>query len=215
MREHHRIARRKRRKAQKTDSQHDAPIAPNLLARKFSAHTPTTQWVTDVTFIETQEGWLYLAGVLDLFLRKIVGWAMGKEHDTSLALQALEMALAHRRPGAGLIHHSDRGSEYASRRYRNRLQQREIQMSMSRSGDWYDNAPMESCWATLKEEGLGQCVYQTRKEAKKVVFEYVEVLYNRKRKHSFLGYLRPIDYEKRYEMKHDYVLDTSFESVIE
>jgi len=149
-----------------------------------------------LTFIATSEGWLYLAGVIDAYSRKLIGWAMGKEHDAMLVKQALQMALVQREPGADLIHHSDRGSEYAGQSYQEMLHQRGIQVSMSRKGDGYDNAMIESFWATLKEEGIGQTIYQTREEAKTAVFDDIEVLYNRKRKPSSLGYLSPVNYEK-------------------
>ena len=150
-----------------------------------------------MTFIATSEGWLYLAGVIDAYSRKLIGWAMGKEHDTLLVKQALQMALVQREPGMNLIHHSDRESEYASQSYQEMLHQREIQVSMSRKGDCYDNALIESFWGTLKEEGIGQIIYQTREEAKTAVFDYREVFYNRKRKHSSLGYLSPVEYERQ------------------
>ena len=190
-------ATRKRRKAQKTDSNHHDPFAPNLLQRDFTADAPNKKWMTDMTFIETREGWLYLAGVIDSYSRKMIGWAMGSEHDAELVKQALQMALQQRQPAADLVHHSDRGSEYASKSYQYLLQKRNIQVSMSKKGDCYDNAMIESFWGTLKEECLGRNVYQTRKEAKTAIFEYIEVFYNRKRKHSSLGYLSPDMYEKR------------------
>lgn len=189
-------ASRKRRNAHKTDSDPASPYAPNLLGRDFSAEAPNTKWMTDMTFIETHEGWLYLAGVIDAYSRKIIGWAMGKEHDAELVKQALQMALLQRSPGADLVHHSDRGSEYTSKSYQDLLQQWNIRISMSRKGDCYDNALIESFWGTLKEECFGQEIPQTRKEAKTIIFEYIEVFYNRKRKHSSLGYLSPIAFEK-------------------
>ena len=150
-----------------------------------------------MTFVATSEGWLYLAGVMDAFSRKLIGWAMGKEHDATLVKTALQMALVQRDPGAGLIHHSDRGSEYASQSYQEMLHQRGIQVSMSRKGDCYDNAMIESFWGTLKVEGIGQTIYQSREEAQVALFDYIEVFYNRKRKHSSLGYLSPVEYEKQ------------------
>jgi transposase InsO family protein len=196
MQDLHIMARRKRQTARKTDSTHPFPLAPNILKRDFTADAPNQKWMTDMTFIATSEGWLYLAGVIDAYSRKLIGWAMGKEHDALLVKQALQMALVQREPGADLIHHSDRGSEYASQSYQEMLRQRGIQVSMSRKGDCYDNALIESFWGTLKEEGIGQTIYQTREEAKTAVFDYIEVFYNRKRKHSSLGYLSPVDYEK-------------------
>jgi transposase InsO family protein len=197
MREHDLYARRRRRKARTTNSQHRFPIAPNLLDRDFAAAAPNKKWVADITFVETQEGWLYLSGVLDTYSRKIVGWAMDKQHDTTLVETALQMALQNRRPAAGLIHHSDRGSEYASVRYQTLLQQHTIQASMSGKGDCYDNAMMESFWATLKEECCGTTIFATRGEAKSAIFSYIEIYYNRKRLHSSLGYRSPFDYETR------------------
>ncbi len=197
MREKGLCARKRRRKAQTTDSNHTQPIAPNLVLRDFTAHAPNRKWVADVTYIETQEGWLYLAGVLDLSSRKIVGWAMDAHHDAMLVTTALQMALFRRQPEAGLIHHSDRGSEYTSKSYQELLKAHALEGSMSRKGDCYDNAVMESFWATLKEECFHTNCFKTRKEAKGAIFEYIEVFYNRKRKHSSLGYVSPVEYEQQ------------------
>jgi transposase InsO family protein len=197
MRERNISARKKGRQAKKTDSNHSSPIAPNLLERDFTADVPNKKWMTDMTFIATGEGWLYLAGVIDAYSRRLIGWAMGLEHDAELVKQALHMALVMRQPGAGLVHHSDRGSEYASKSYQEILHQYNIQISMSRKGDCYDNAMIESFWGTLKEECFGLEVFHTIKEAKTAIFEYIEVFYNRKRRHSSLGYLSPLDYEKQ------------------
>jgi putative transposase len=153
--------------------------------------------MTDMTFIATSEGWLYLAGVIDAYSRRLIGWAMGSEHDAELVKKALHMALVVRQPGAGLVHHSDRGSEYASKSYQEMLHQHNIRISMSRKGDCYDNAVIESFWGTLKEECFTLEIFHTRKEAKTAIFEYIEVFYNRKRRHSSLGYLSPIDYENQ------------------
>jgi transposase InsO family protein len=196
MREKQLYARRKRRKARTTNSHHQFPIASNLLERDFTADEPNKKWVADITFIETQEGWLYLSGVLDIYSRKIVGWAMDVCHNAELVKSALYMALRKRQPAAGLIHHSDRGSEYASSTYRVLLQEHSIQASMSGTGDCYDNAMMESFWATLKEECCEQTIFSTRIEAKAAIFEYIEVYYNRRRRHSSLGYISPVDYEE-------------------
>ena len=190
-------ASRKRKKAHKTESNHNEPFAPNLLEQDCTADMPNKKWMTDMTFIETQEGWLYLAGVIDAYSRKIVGWAMGQHHDAALVKRALQMALIQRQPGAGLVHHSDRGSEYASTSDQKILQEHGIQVSMSKKGDCYDNAPIESFWGTLKEECLGRNTYRTRKEARKAVFDYIETFYNRKRKNSSLGYVSPKVYGKR------------------
>ncbi len=201
MQQQHITARSRKRKARKTDSTHSFPLAPNLLKRDFTAGAPHQKWMADMTFIATSEGWLYVAGVIDAYSRKLIGWAMGKEHDALLVKQALQMALVQRAPEADLIHHSDQGSEYASQSYQEMLHQRGIQVSMSRKGDCYDNAMIESFWGSLKEEGIGQTICQTRGEAKTAVFDYIEVFYNRKRKHSSLGYLSPVDYEKHEKEK--------------
>ena len=198
-------ARKKKRKPRTTDSNHDLPIAPNLLEQDFTADAPDKKWMSDFTYLETREGWLFLAGVLDAYSRKIVGWSMSEHHDTELVQTALHMALLQRRPGAELIHHSDRGSEYASRRYQSLLREHQIQISTSKKGDCYDNAVIESFWATLKKECLGDDIFLSRDEAKTAVFEYIEVYYNRKRKHSSLGYLSPAHYEKQMrEIKDDF-----------
>ena len=179
-----------------TDSRHSNPVAPNILAREFSADAPNIKWVADITGIETGEGWLYLAAIVDIYSRFVVGWAMDKERDEELITRAAEMALARRHPGAGLLHHSDRGSQYTSQGYQTLLKQQGIEISMSRKGDCYDNALMESFFGTLKEECVERQKFATRAEAKQVVFEYMEVFYNRQRKHSALGYVSPADYEK-------------------
>ena len=152
MRERGISAKAKRRKMKTTDSQHNNPVAPNLLKRDFTADAPNTKWVADITGIGTAEGWLYLAAVVDIYSRYVVGWAMSKERDEQLVTKAVEMALTQRKPGAGLVHHSDRGSQYTSQGYLTLLQQYEIQVSMSRKGDCYDNALMESFFGTLKEQ---------------------------------------------------------------
>lgn len=201
-------ARKKRRKARTTNSNHNSPVAPNRLERDFTAHAPNKKWVADITFIATYEGWLYLAGVLDTYSRKLIGWAMGKHHDAELVKEALRMAFIGRQPGTDLVHHSDRGSEYASTSFQEMLHQYGIQISMSRKGDCYDNAMMESFWGTLKEEGIGQHIFRSRKEAKTALFDYIEVFYNRKRRHSSLGYLSPVDFEKHGEQREDSPLTT-------
>ena len=179
-----------------TDSNHNQPIAPNLLDRDFTARQPNQKWLTDITFIPTDEGWLYLAAVLDLYARRIVGWAMAETLERQLVLAALRMALETRQPLAGLLHHSDRGSQYASQDYRDVLTQYQIQASMSRKGNCYDNAPMESFFGTLKTELIHHRHYLTRMEAKTDIFEYIEVFYNRLRRHSALGYLCPVAFEE-------------------
>ncbi len=191
--------RKKRRKARTTNSNHRFPIAPNLLQQDFTADAPHQKWMSDITFIETREGWLFLAGVIDAYSRKLIGWAMDEHHDAELVKAALRMALLNRQPGAGLLHHSDRGSEYASNSYQKLLEEHHIRVSMSNKGNCYDNALMESFWATLKEECCGQILFSSRNEAKIAIFEYIEVYYNRKRMHSSLGYMSPVDYEKQRE----------------
>jgi putative transposase len=181
-----------------TDSDHDQPIAPDLLHQDFSAPAADTRWVTDITYIPTGEGWLYLAGLMDLYSRRIVGWAMQATMDCSLVLSALGMAVGHRHPAAGLIHHSDRGSQYASAAYRQALTDYGMVASMSRKACCYDNAAMESFWHTLKVELIHRRTFQTRKEAIHVIFEYLEVFYNRVRKHSTIGYVSPVEFEQQH-----------------
>ena len=169
--------------------------APNRLKRDFSADRVDQKWLADITYIPTAEGWLYLAVLLDLYSRRIVGWAMSDRMTTDLTLAALGMALRERRPGADLIHHSDQGSQYTDSRYQNMLKAHGIEPSMNGVGTWYDNAPMESFFGTLKRERVHHCAYQTRHEASPDVFYYIEGFYNRTRLHSSLGYLSPVDYE--------------------
>ena len=178
-----------------TDSDHNLPIAANLLQQNFAADGPNAKWSTDITYIQTDEGWLYLAAIEDLFSRRIVGWSMDDHMDTSLVLRALDMALAQRKPGAELIHHSDRGSQYASHAYRKTLIDQGIGISMSRRGNCYDNACIESFWETLKTELVYRRQFKTREEAKAAIFEYIEVFYNRIRRHSAIGYLSPEAFE--------------------
>ena len=178
-----------------TDSSHGRPVAENLLGRDFAAELPDRKWAADITYVPTAEGWLYLAAVVDLCSRKVVGWSMADHMRTDLVSDALGMALARRRPGEGLLHHSDRGSQYASGDYRHLLQSHGITCSMSGKGDCWDNAAMESFFATLKTELVNHEHYGTREEARASVFEYIEVFYNRKRLHSSLGYLSPEQFE--------------------
>jgi transposase InsO family protein len=178
-----------------TDSAHAQPIAPNVLDRQFTAESPNSKWAGDITYIPTDEGWLYLAGVIDLNSRRIVGWSMADHMQTDLVADALTMALARRRPPAGLLHHSDRGAQYASDTYQELLQDNRIQVSMSGKGDCWDNAVMESFWATLKTELVHHEHYATREQARRSIFEYIEVFYNRKRLHSSLGYVSPETFE--------------------
>jgi putative transposase len=178
-----------------TDSAHHQPPAQNLLQRDFAAHKPNQKWVADITYIPTDEGWLYLAGILDLYSRKLVGWAMDQHLHSALAGSALRMALARRGPLDGLIHHSDRGVQYACADYQQLLDRHGIQASMSRQGDCYDNACAESFWATLKTEWVHHQHYATREQARQSIFEYIEVFYNRQRLHSSLGYQCPEAFE--------------------
>jgi transposase InsO family protein len=179
-----------------TDSTHAKPVADNLLARDFAAQAPDRKWLADLTYVPTDEGWLYLAAVLDCFSRKIVGWAMADHLQTDLVADALKMALVHRRPdGEKLLHHSDRGVQYASDDYQHLLAQHGITVSMSGRGDCWDNATMESFFATFKTELVQQQRYATREQARQSIFEYVEVFYNRRRLHSSLGYVSPESFE--------------------
>ena len=189
-------ARTKRRFVPRTtDSAHARPVAGNVLGRDFAADRPDRKWAADVTYVPTGEGWLYVAGVLDLCTRRLVGWAMADHLETSLVADALRMALARRTPAAGLLHHSDRGCQYASDDYQHLLAGHGIACSMSGRGDCWDNAPMESFWATLKTELVNHERYATRARAAASIFEYVEVFYNRERLHSSLGYLSPEQFE--------------------
>jgi transposase InsO family protein len=188
-------ARRKRRFRRTTDSTHQHPVAPNLLDRQFTVDAPNAVWVTDITYIWTQEGWLYLAAILDLYSRKVVGWAVDESLERHLALDALAMALSNRRPARGLLHHSDRGVQYASDDYQKALKKDGLICSMSRKGDCWDNAVAESFFATLKAELVYLTEYRTRAEARASLFEYIEVFYNRQRRHSAIGYVSPSQFE--------------------
>lgn len=180
---------------QTTDSNHDEPIAPNRLAEAPKATAPNQIWVADITYIKTQEGWLYLAAILDLYSRKIIGWAMTERIDTALVLKALAMALLHRNPSANLLFHSDRGVQYASGDYRQALGQAGLIASMSRKGNCYDNAAMESFWSTLKLELVYRTEFATHSQARSEIFDYIECFYNRRRMHSSISYLSPIAFE--------------------
>jgi putative transposase len=193
-------AHQKRRFRRTTDSNHTHPIASNILDRQFTVSAPNKVWVTDVTYISTHEGWLYLAAILDLFSRRVVGWATSATNDRALALDALELALRARRPAAGLLHHSDRGSPYASEDYRQALRQRGLVASMSRSGDCWDNAVAESFFATLKTELVDHEHYPTRAAATASIGDYVERFYNPARLHSHLGYKSPIEFELKRQI---------------
>lgn len=178
-----------------TDSKHGLPVAENRLERQFTVAQPNAVWAADITYIWTQEGWLYLAIVMDLFSRRIVGWSMQRTLERTLVLNAMQMALSGRQPGPGLLCHSDRGSQYASGDYQALLAEHGIRCSMSRKGDCWDNAPVESFFATLKRELVHHRPYAIREEARQEIFRYIEVWYNRKRRHSSLGYLSPCEYE--------------------
>ena len=177
------------------------PVAPNLLKRDFVAEQPNQKWLTDITYIPTLEGWLYLAAVLDLYSRRIVGWAMSGRMTSDLTRDALKMAIRQRQPGADLIHHSDQGSQYTAGEYQQLLKDRDIQVSMNGVGTWYDNAPMESFFGSLKSEWVHHRVYRTRDEARADIFYYIEAFYNRRRLHSSLDYLSPEAYERLYHQQ--------------
>jgi transposase InsO family protein len=191
---------RKRRFVQTTDSAHDYPIAENLLDRDFSADGPDKAWVSDITYIPTDEGWLYLAGVLDLYNREAIGWSMSERIDRHLVIDALDMAVGRRKPDPGLVAHSDRGSQYASFDYQKELERNGLVCSMSGKGDPWDNAVMESFFGTLKTELIHHRHYKTRDEARRDIFEYIEIFYNRVRLHSALGYLSPVQFAAQATM---------------
>ena len=188
-------ARGKRKFRVTTKAGHRHPVAAHLLNRQFNVTAPNRVWVADLTYIRTAEGWLYLAAVMDLYSRRIVGWAMGKRITAELTLEALQQALSRRTVSPGLLHHSDRGSQYAAEAYQRLLQRHGITVSMSRKGDCWDNAPMESFFATLKTELVYEETFLTREEAKLKIFEYIEAYYNRDRRHSTLGHKSPVDFE--------------------
>jgi putative transposase len=195
MRRHQIVAKRFLRRRQKACSPDlIARKAPNLLNREFSAALPNQKWVSDITYIDTAEGWLYLASILDLHSRRVVGWAMSDKMDAALVNQALQMALINRQPSAGFLHHSDRGSQYTSQEYQRQLAALQCQVSMSRPGNCYDNAVMESFFATLKVE-CATSRFTSKAEARTVLFEYIEGWYNRQRLHSSLDYLSPVEFE--------------------
>lgn len=187
---------KRRFRVKTTDSKHNHPIAPNRLGQDFSASAANRVWVSDITYIFTDEGWLYLATTMDLFSRKIVGWSMSSTLHASIVVDALQMAIDQRQPPAGLIHHSDRGVQYASAEFRALLAAHGILASMSRKGNCYDNAAKESFYHTLKTELVHHEHYRTRDQARASVFEYVEAFYNRRRLHSTLGFLSPVDFER-------------------
>ena len=202
MREQGLCGKRRRRFRTTTQSRHSHPVAPNLLARQFAVPRPKVAWVGDITYVWTLEGWLYLGILLDLYSRRVVGWATGSRIDQALTLRALRMALQGTQPGPGLVHHTDRGSQYAAKDYRKLLQGRGIDCSMSRKGNCWDNAVAESFFATLKVELVHESLFRTRAQATAEIFEYIEVFYNRIRRHSFLGYLSPQEFERRHDLLH-------------
>jgi len=190
-------ARRRFRPLSLTDSNHDLPIAPNRLRGTAAPSRRDTVWVADITYVKTNVGFLYVAGVLDRCTRRCIGWAMSDSLATTLPLAALDMALQQRRPPAGLVHHSDRGVQYASEAYRQKLAAAGVIPSMSRPGNCYDNAAMESFWSSLKRELVHRCQFTTHAEARAAIFEWIEVFYNRERLHSALGFHSPVDFETK------------------
>lgn len=207
MREAGIAAKTKRKFRQTTDSNHALAVAANVLDRQFETAEPNASWVTDITYVPTREGWLYLAVVVDLFSRLVVGWSMAATMESRLVVDALEMALAARltlkgSSSSGLVAHSDRGSQYASEHYQRRLSEEGIVCSMSRRGNCWDNSPMESFFASLKKELVHDEDYATREEAQASIFEYIEAFYNRVRRHSSLGYVAPEEYERTHNQTH-------------
>ena len=197
MRDHGIVARSARKfRVRTTDSDHDLPVAENLLDRQFNPSEANEVWLGDITYIPTREGWLYLAAVEDLYSRMVVGWSMADHRESRLVVDALEMAVQRRLPGEGLLAHSDRGSQYASDHYQRLLARHGITCSMSRRADCWDNAPMESFFASLKKELVHDADFATRAEARAAIFEYIEVFYNGQRRHSSLGYVSPAEYEQ-------------------
>lgn len=204
MREHGLVATRPKRFKKTTDSSHSQPVAENLLDRKFDVPGPNRAWVTDITYIWTWEGWLYLAVVIDLFSRRVVGWSMAEHMRLELVLNALRMALGERLTDGGLlVHHSDRGSQYASETYRDTLAQQGIVCSMSRKGNCWDNAVAESFFATLKKELIDRDSWPTRRIAKSAIHEYITLFYNARRRHSYLGFVSPMEYERSFNRQAD------------
>jgi transposase InsO family protein len=196
MRQQGLFAKRPRHRTITTQSEPEAQVAPNRLQRDFSADQPNTKWVADTTSIWTAEGWLFLAVVLDLFSRMVVGWSMAAIQDANLVVKALHMAIVRRRPQAGLLHHTDRGSTYTSEDYQSLLQQEGMVASMSRTADCYDNAAMESFFHSFKGECIDGQSFQTRSQARSTTFDYIETFYNRTRRHSTLHYMSPLTYEQ-------------------
>lgn len=201
MKESSLLCKTKRKFKATTDSNHKLPVAPNLLARQFKVDTPNRYWVGDITYIPTEEGWLYLATVIDLHSRRVVGWSMSERIKADLVNKALLMAIWQRKPSRGLVWHTDRGSQYASNSHLEIIKQYHISQSMSRKGDCFDNAVAESFFHTLKTELIHQCKFKNREEARSLIFEYIEVFYNRIRIHSANNYLSPAEFESFIETK--------------
>ncbi len=189
-------AKQKRKFRATTDSHHKFAVAKNILDRKFTVEMPNKAWAGDITYIPTMEGWLYLAAVMDLYSRRVVGWSMDSRINRQLTCKALRMAIANRNPGKGWLHHSDRGSQYASDDYQKLLRTRDAVVSMSRKGDCWDNAVVESFFSALKKELVHHCRFETRSQAQSEIFDYIEVFYNRQRLHSTLGYRSPVEFEE-------------------
>ena len=192
------VQQKRRFRVQTTDSRHTLPIAPNLLEQCFSVTRPNEVWTADITYVPTAEGWLYVAVIKDLFAGEVVGRSFGERMTTDLVVRALEQAVATRRPAAGLIHHSDRGSQYCSHEYQELLASYGMRVSMSRKGNCYDNAPVESFWGTLKTELVHHRRYQTRAEAMSEISEYIDIFYNRQRRQSRLDYMSPAAYTQQF-----------------
>ena len=194
-------ARQSRKFKATTDSKHNLPVAPNLLDRQFNVVEPDRVWVSDITYIWTRQGWLYLAVILDLFHRRVVGWSMSHRINKKLVMDALRMGIGHRRPAPGLILHSDRGSQYCSHAFQKLLEMNGMISSMSRKGDCWDNAVAESFFGSLKTERVFFTNYNTRNEARTDIVDYIEMFYNSKRRHSYLGYLSPREYERMWLLR--------------
>lgn len=201
MKEANLVCKTKRKFKATTDSNHKLPVAPNLLGRQFMVDAPNRFWVGDITYVPTEEGWLYLATVIDLYSRKVVGWSMSDRMKAELVNKALLMAIWQRKPAKGLIWHTDQGSQYASTSHVEIIKQHNIIQSMSRKGNCWDNAVAESFFHTLKTELTHQCKFRSREEARNIIFEYIEVFYNRVRIHSANDYLSPAEFEALTETK--------------
>jgi transposase InsO family protein len=201
MKKHGIRAKTKRKFRVTTDSKHKLPIAPNLLERNFSPANPNQSWASDITYVWTKEGWLFLAVIVDLFSRQVVGWSLDKTMTQELVSSALRQAYFRRKPGTGLIFHSDRGSQYCSKEFRQQLKQYRILQSQSRKANCWDNACVESFFHTLKTEMIYHEDFETRDQAHRAIFEWVEAFYNRQRLHSTLGYKSPVDFERMVREK--------------